>query len=202
MEDKNKFVDELLDSALAHQPKPEPGHGFEAHIVGSVRAHADEQSARKKPWKFRAAAVATAIAVLVIAAIYVATRSHGPALKLSTQAGNAVPAPAPSKNPPIKAEATPQPGSKEVVAANHGAARRETKPAHRAKAPHWPSQFPTPAPLSPEERTLIQLVRDTPPKVLAALSKQPSQSVEVKPLKIPPLEIKPLAAGTAEEAMQ
>ncbi len=204
MENNNKFVEKLLDSALLHRTKPEPAPGLEARILERVRADAGEQSDRKKLWKFWVAAVAAGAAVAMITMIYVANRSHSPAAN-TTQAGNAVPAPAPGEKPAANTEATLQPRSKEVVAAPMQAARRENKPARRAETRHWPSQFPTPAPLSPEEKALVQYVRGTPSEVLAASlaqEKSAGQWLEIKPLKIPPLEIPPLSAAAARQESQ
>ncbi len=204
MENNNKFVEKLLDSALLHRTKPEPAPGLEARILERVRADAGEQSDRKKLWKFWVAAVAAGAAVAMITMIYVANRSHSPAAN-TTQAGNAVPAPAPGEKPAANTEATLQPRSKGVVAAPMQAARHERKPTHRAETPHWPSQFPTPAPLSPEEKALIQYVRDTPPQDLAASYPQQeaeSESFEIKPLEIAPLDIPPLSAASTQQVSQ
>ena len=43
MEDKDRFIDELLDSALAQQPRAEPRAGFEGRILERVRATAGEE---------------------------------------------------------------------------------------------------------------------------------------------------------------
>ena len=202
MEDNHRFVDELLDSALAHRRVAEPRPGLEGRILSQVRS-ASQESSRSKARKLWLAAAAAA-AVIGLVAIYAANLSHNPALQTS-QAVNEVPAASPTER--LKANSEPAPAAHPAtkVAAPKRIARSETKPSRRVKAHHWPSQFPTPAPLSPEEEALVQYVRETPPQVLAAsIFKERflDQPVEIKPLKIAPLEIAPLAVGPAGEEIQ
>ena len=200
MEDKNRFVDHLLDSALANQRGAEPRAGFEGRILARVRA-ASRQSRRKVFWL---ASAATASAVLVFVGIYVARRSHQPAVQPS-QTANAVPAPSPGETLTANSEAAPKASPATSVIEPKRIARHQGKPSRQFETHHWPSQFPTPAPLTPEQKALVRYVQETPPQVL----EQPIfkaeitvQHVEIKPLEIPSVEIKPLALGTTREDIQ
>ena len=202
MEDNDRFVDELLDSALAHHRDAEPRAGLEGRILAHVRT-ASQESSRKKARKLWLAAAATA-AVVVLVAIHVANRSHSPVPQTS-QTANAVTAAPPKEALKANVEPTPAARPAAKVIEPKPSARRETKPSRRIETHHWPSQFPTPAPLSPEEKALVQYVRNTPPQVLAEPILKPDftvQRVEVKPLEIPPLEIKPLTLEPGHEEMQ
>jgi hypothetical protein len=190
MGDKNKFVDELLDSALAQQRAEEPRAGLEARILGHVCAAAGEREARTKVWKLWIAAAATAVVVTFVA-IYVANRSHRPAVETS-RAVNTVPSTSPKEILTANSGATPNARAAPSVHEPKLTARRERKPLRHIEAHHWPAQFPTPAPLTEEQRALVQYVRETPRQVLAEpilKAELTVQHVEIKPLEIPPLEI-------------
>ena len=200
MQDKDQFIDELLDSALAHQPGAEPRAGIEGRILSHVRA-ATKQSSRTRLWL---ASAATAAALVMFLAIFVERRSHQPAVQ-SPQVSKAAPLIQPKETLSAKIEPAPKAGTAPTSIATKRTAHRDRKPSHGVEARHWPSQFPTPAPLSPEEKTLVQYVRETPSQILAEpilKAEFTVQHVEIKPLEIPPLEIKPLTEVPAKEEIQ
>lgn len=202
MEDKDRFVNDLLDSALAQQRRAEPRAGFEGRILERVRVARRMRAGSRKRWLV-VPTVAAAAAVL-IAAIYLARRPHSPAVQ-TPQARNAVSAPEPSETLTANSGTTPKPAIATTVVEPRRTVHRERKTTHRVEAHHWPSQFPTPAPLTPEEKALVQYVRETPPQVLAAsLSRAQSlnQPVKIKPLVIAPLEIKPMSVEAPNEEIQ
>jgi hypothetical protein len=204
MEDKDRFVDELLDSALAHQRAAEPRPDLEGRILERVRAASEHSSGRRKARKLWAAAAVSAAVVVMFVAIHVANRSHSPALQTS-QASNAAPAPPATEALTANAETTPRTGTARTVAEPRRIERRVRKSSQRIETPRWPSQFPTPAPLTEEQKALVQYVRETPPEVLAEpiLNAEPTvKHVEIKPLEIPPLEIRPLGLGSTREEIQ
>ena len=202
MEHKDRFVDELLDSALAHHRRTEPRPGLEARILKHVRAAIGED-AGGQVWKLWLAAAATAAAVVVFVAIHVANRPQKQAAQPS-QASKSVPAPLPGKSLTANSGTAPEAAAATTVVEPRRTARRERNSPRRIEAHHWPSQFPSPAPLSPEEKALVRYVQETPPQVLAQPILKPEsavQRVEVEPLEIAPLEIKPLAPATGPEEM-
>lgn len=204
MEDKDRFVDKLLDSALAHRREAEPRAGLETRIMEGVRAAAGERDARTKVWKLWVAAAATTAVVVMSVAIYVANRSHSPASQTS-QASKTVPPPSPRETFTANSGATPETGTAPTVTEQKQIERRVRKPPRHVEAHRWPSQFPTPAPLTPEEKALVQYVQETPPEVLAASffpQLLESQPTEINPVKIPPIKIQPLTVRTPGEELQ
>ena len=203
MEDKDRFVDELLDSSLAHRREAAPRPGLEARILELVRSTASAERAGGMAWKWWAAA-ATAAVVVMFVMIRVANRSHRPVPQTS-RAANAVPAPSPGETLKAIAEPTPVADPATKVAQPKRIARHESKPSHRVEAHHWPSQFPTPAPLTEEQKALVQYVRETPAQVLAEpvlKAELTVERVEIKPLEIPPLKVRPLSSQPPREEVQ
>ena len=194
MEDKNQFIDKLLDFALAHRRGAAPEPGLEIRILEGLRAAAHKRPSKGALWGFPAkgwiTVAVTASVISVGAFVRIADRQPTPTARTS-QAVHAQPMnsnPATPPSPTTLATAIrpkPTPPSERL------------KP-RRTEAPRWPAQFPTPAPLSAEEKLLIQYVRETPPQVLATLRLKERcsiQPLEIKPLEIRPLEIKPLELG-------
>jgi hypothetical protein len=202
MEDRDRFIDDLVDSALAQQQRVEPLPGLEGRILERVRIARSMRASSRKQWTI-GPAVAAAVVVMV-AAIYVARRPNGPTAH-TPKASNIVPAPAPRKTLTANSRTTREEATAAIVPESKPVVRRERKSSRPAEAHHWPSQFPTPAPLTAEEKALVRYVQETPPQVLARQVLKADftvQRVEIKPLKIAPLEIKPLAVGPTEEETQ
>lgn len=204
MEDKNRFVDQLLDSALARHRAEEPRPGLEGRILERLRATASEKIAGAKAWNLWIAAAATVAVVMMFVAIRVARRPYSPAVQTS-KANKTVPAPAPKEILAANSGTTPEAGNTATVIEPKRIARHENKLSHRVEAHHWPSRFPTPAPLTAEQKALVQYVRDTPPQVLEAsllphLSE--SQPTEIKPVKFSSVQIQPLTVIKPGEELQ
>jgi hypothetical protein len=96
--------------------------------------------------------------------------------------------------------------AREDLLSKYAAVSRLAKPgpAEVAQSPAGPQGprldvFPSPAPLSAEERLLLRLVRESPDEALAAFPEQsePVASLRVPDVNIPPLESNdPAANGT------
>lgn len=204
MDDKNQFIDQLLDSALlAHRQKGEPRSGVEGRVLEHVRSTPSEQDSRGKVWKLWVATAATTAALSIVAAIYTIHRLPKPTVQTS-QSGKTVPAATPLEKLTADTGSTPKAGTATTIPDQKRAARRKARPSRHIEAAHWPSQFPSPTPLSKEETALIQYVRDTPPQVLAdpGFRESAIQPIEIKPLRIPPIKIKHLALRAAMEATE
>ena len=202
MEDKSKFIDALLDSALAHRRKAAPSPGLEARILEGVRTASGKGSSPGAVWHFPAEAwLATAVVVAAVATIFIVARlgdrQHVASIQ-TPQARKTVSTQPPKESVAASPKAAQSAGDLPEVVNPKPPQPHKTRQARRAKASHWSAQFPTPAPLSPEEKALIRYVRETPPQVLATpLLKEQSSNhwLEIKPLKFPPLEIQPLSLG-------
>lgn len=201
MERKDRFVDELLESALHHRREAEPRSGLEGRILESVHAAASEHRSRKGLWfAFTGAAVAAAICIAVL----VTNRPRTPTVQ-TPQASQAVSAQPQHQELAARPEAIPRPNRAATVLGAKQTARKAPRRTRQAEAHHWPAQFPTPAPLTNEEKALIRYVQETPPKVLAEpifKGKPTIQQVEIKPVEIPPVVIKPVEFGSAGAEMQ
>lgn len=183
----NDESDKVLDDALAEYREAEPLAGLEQRVLRRVRLQADRR--RKLLWRWSAlTAAAAALAIVVWIGITARARHE---LAPATVAHQKEPAAAaPQRKPP------------ESTAKHYAALNSETvvKTA-RSRQPNVPAplqvvsiqrkpmreQFPTPAPLTSDERTLLALVQ-THPAALQELSADDSD----KEIAIAPIAIKPL----------
>jgi len=188
MEDKNhnQFVDELLDAGLARYSNVTPRPGLEGRILANARA-AQEQS----PWFvwtswLASGAVAAAIVVGVLALTHLRTPPPPPVAAIKREGMVTGPrAEAGPAKPNLARQRTP------ALLAQH-VARPKTEPA--AAEPRL-AQFPSPRPLSDQEKLLIEYVRHTSAGILSASA---TEDTDIPELEIKELEIAPLDAGTTE----
>jgi len=140
------FVDEILEASLARYGSEDPRPGLEARILANVRAAEKHSQSRIWGW-----GIALAAAVILIVAIVYRPSRRTPS--------PTVPAPV-ATNPAATVPAvTVGPAPQEVQEPAH--------PARIAKVRRpRPEQFPTPAPLSEQEKLLLLYVRETPKSVL------------------------------------
>jgi hypothetical protein len=160
--EKRDELDQLIDSALAGYSDAEPLAGLEERVLERVRL------ARKRKhiwWGWVAAAIAAAAVVFVMA------DRPRPVQPLVGQAVR--PAVGPLPDAPAQTQRQAE-----------GPVPHEPRnPAIRRKLPKR-DQFPTPAPLTSEERALLQLARLHPEEL--------PPTGELKPIEIVPIEITPL----------
>lgn len=155
-------LDKLIDAALAGYSTAEPLEGLEGRIVRRVRA-AEADRKRRPAWGV--AIPAMAAAMLLVWAL----RPPKPA----------VPAAEVVKQPPARVEIAPAP---KIVAVAPRVRQRTVRA--RKELPKR-NVFPASAPLTTEERLLVQLARSHP----EALAGQVSGEIEIKPIEIAPLQI-------------
>jgi hypothetical protein len=171
--DKDRFVDELLDASLRRYQSEEPPAGLEDRILANVRAR--DRAAPRRRWVW-AWAFAASAAVLIVAVVVLRFTSR-PAPRTATVSL------APQTVAP-KAE-TPK-----MVAVAPPMSRIPGSPprAPRIPAPVFrrPEQFPTPSPLSEQEQLLLAFVSQGPRSELSALA---IRDVKIDPLEIPELKV-------------
>lgn len=167
--DNPQFVDYLLDATLERYSSVEPRTGLEGRILAGVAAR--WRSARRRNWTLALAFSALAVAAFVFAVL---TPRRNPA----------------SVAPPEQV-ATAQP---EAVIPR-ASFSRELPPVRNVQKPtaipQRPRQFPTPAPLSEQEKLLLLYVQETPKSVLAE-PVNTAKDLEIPDLKIAALDIKDL----------
>jgi hypothetical protein len=145
--DKEQLADKWLDAALKQYGEAEPRAGLEGRILASVRAN-DQRLVGWWQWP-----VAAAVAALLVAAIILMGRWHG-------QATQDVTANRPSI--PIRAHSLNAASS----AANNSATARKSQRKALARSPDADAprldQFPSPQPLSEQEKMLAHYVQARP----------------------------------------
>ena len=145
--DQERLADQWLDAALKQYGKAEPCAGLEKRVLAKVRA-TDQQFAFRWQWP-----VGAAVAALLVAAIILVGGWHGQGTQDVTANRPSVPIQADTLNPTSSA-------------ANISA--RARKPQRKALAhlrnPDVPrlDQFPSPQPLSEQEKMLGNLCRAVP----------------------------------------
>ena len=188
----NDEFDSILDDALAEYRDAEPLAGMEARIMQRVRLQT--QRRRKLWWQW--SALAAAAAVLAIAAgIGLSDRAHH----------QAVPTPPIVQKQPPTVE--PRPQSTDALARNHKTVPERGRVTETARAPHSQmsstaqlasteptprrGQFPSLAPLQPEERVLLALAKTHPEALI-------DRADPNKELAIAPIDIRPLADESSD----
>lgn len=174
MNDKEKrFVDELLAASLRNYADAEPHAGLEGRILAGV--HARQETARRHAaWVWATGVAGAAAMVTLILAHWVYRQPT-----LRPVAGNA---PVTLSAPMVTKTTPPTP-------------RRLAHHTAPSKVDTRPQQFPTPRPLSEQERLLVvyaQSLKDS--SAGAAPDDNPDfdHDLEIPPLKIAAIKIKPL----------
>ncbi len=169
------FVDELLEASLGRYRSQEPRAGLDARILASVRTRERARSRHRWVWAFAACAALLTIFALVFHRPRPGQEAKGAARHPRTVAKSAV--------PPVAT--TPK-----IVSAP----RTTLRGTARAKAlPARPEQFPTPAPLTEQEKLLLVYVKEAPASALKVqANEQPADQIEIPKLTIAAVEIKPL----------
>ena len=154
-------LDQLLDSALGTYSKKEPWSGLDDRVLSRVRR-------KERRWLWAAIAVPVAAAILMAIAIM------RPRVEI----------------PVVKDSVPPTPVVEEVRHAVVTKAAKHSLRAVRTAAPKQ-SQFPAPAPLTEDERALLDLASRA-PEVLRFRTDGP---IEIEPIQIAPLD----TGGGSEE---
>jgi hypothetical protein len=186
MDDKEKrFVDELLAASLRHYAGPEPRPGLEDRVLAGVRAR--QQAARRRmawAWAVGMAAVAAMVTLLVME-----WPRHQP-LPLPVAAKTPTGLSTPSVAKVVSPEQPPLP-------------HRPRRPAEASRVDMRPQQFPTPRPLSEQEKLLLAYMQSLQESSAAPASDADQDSahdLEIPPLSIAAIKIEPLPPlGSGDE---
>lgn len=184
------FLDKLLDATLERARDAEPRPGLEGRVMGRLRA--ERAAGSQFACKWRLVAGLAALVVIVLTARFMlrsgsTARPHPAPAWVSQSRAPAVTSPARATGP--KPAAEPQPA---------GRPNRRSTPHHQPRvgrrrgsvhlASAEPKQFPSPSPLSEEERLLLH-AKDAPPSVLVAWGgNDVAGNLQIRDLDIPPLE--------------
>jgi hypothetical protein len=157
---ENHHLDRELDAALAKYAAVEPRAGLEDRVLANLRSERGHAAARDW-WRWPALGVAAA--VLVVAAVFLMRKAGTPTPEIAVH------------QPAAAGQGAKQPGTR-IASNDVGIPVRPTLPAvpkrsarHGARPPQAVlakgprlDRFPSPRPLSDEEKLLVRYVRDFP----------------------------------------
>ena len=170
------FVRDLLDAALRSYSKAEPRPGLEQRVIAGVRAR--QRSADRRWAALGAIALAGAMAVVVV----VVTRQPWQSSRPTPVAKVAVHPPEPHIAGAVPGAQLPMP-------------HRPPQSAVRRARDTRPQQFPTPRPLSKQEKLLLayaKAVEDSRAAPEASATQNLDQDLGIPPLSIAAITIEPL----------
>ncbi len=185
--DSRSFSEELLDRALARHGAAEVQPGLEQRVLARLEA-----GWRPAPWRFVSWKLAAGLAAAGIILVFVAHR----VLKERRPAADArrdtiVLRQGPGTVAPAKpAERTTAPAVPRT-SMRRGGTRRASQVARSQRSTSRPAVFPTPAPLSDEEKALVSYAKLARAQGLPAFSfdeRREPDRIEIAPLVIEPMK--------------
>jgi len=158
--DKQMQIDDMLDSLLANYSSAEPRPGLETRILANLREA--EKRASQGWWNFKWIWAGVVTAAIIVAAVLINGRHRiEPPRDVIVKSSPAVPQP----------EIQPQ----APAVRNETARIHQRKPLASTRAPNAtlalnerPANFPTPVPLSEQERLMFTYLENTPREVVIA----------------------------------
>ena len=156
---KQDELDHALDAALAKYAAVEPRAGLEDRILANLRTERLRVPDRAW-WRWGVAGALAAVVVLALGLAWRSTRPSQPVVKLRptpTLQSAQKPAPQPASNAGGKPTRRNQPGPHRLVAAQ-GTTVHRARPEVIASADPKLDQFPSPRPLSEQEKILLDYV--------------------------------------------
>lgn len=176
--DKQMQIDDMLDSLLANYSSAEPRPGLETRILANLR-DAESREASRGWWGFKWLLAGAALAAAIVAGVILLgghNKEKAPAV-VHELPGPARPQPAqPQQKPPEKAPVVARKHREHssrraatVTAAQNSGLKPEARPAN----------FPTPFPLSEQERLMLAYLRNTPhEEVIAQIQRTDQKEAE------------------------
>ena len=174
-------MDDMLDSLLANYSSAEPRPGLETRILANLR-DAEGREAGRGWWSFRWLWAGAAVAALIVGGLLVigkGKRHVAPPTHTVVRTGQPAVQQRVNQQPSVKQPAVQEPlvqSSIPKIGATPAIHHRHRTPAPRPQQNAtlaWsqrPAVFPTPTPLSEQERLLLQYYRRTPREEVIAQS--------------------------------
>jgi len=189
-EKRDRFVDDLLDSALAQYAQAEPRAGLEGRLLARLRLEPERAA-----FGWRWLPMAAAAAVVLAAVLYFSGGRESRPPEVAVE-------PRPLVAPTVTAPTvTPTPGPPAPLASRAGlrprSAPRASIQAAAASSSVRREQFPSPAALSEQEQLLLRFVKQTPPRELQGLARQ-NRAETIQELRVDALDIPPVVVGEAD----
>ena len=177
-QEKDKRIEDMLDSLLAKYSSAEPRPGLETRILANLRDAESREGSRgwrKFKWLWAGVAVAAAIIAGVIL-LGGHGKEKGPVVV------HELPAPAhpqPPQTQPKPLEIAPQMATKQREHSSHRAAMITAAQNSGLKPELRPANFPTPFPLSEQERLMLAYLNNTAhEEVIAQIQRTDQQEAE------------------------
>lgn len=162
--EKDKQIDEMLDSLLASYSSAEPRPGLETRILANLR-DAEGKEALRGWWGFKWLWAGAVLAAVIVAGVLVRGKRH-----VAPPTHTVVQSVQPGVQQPAVQSSVPAAAGSERVIHRH----KTLSPVPPQNAPlAWsqrPAVFPTPTPLSEQERLLLQYYSGTPREEVIAQS--------------------------------
>ena len=176
----DQFVDELLDASLKRYGSEEPRTGLEMRLLAGVRSREGKARRLRLVWAFAVCAGMAAAIILVLHS------AHAPNRRRVTS----IAAPHPIAKPPASpGSADSRFWSPRLV---HGPREKPRTARPAVRATQRPGQFPTPMPLTDQEKLLLTYFANTPKPDLLVETNIAKEAAEISNIKVAPLEIEPL----------
>ena len=192
---RDQFVDELLEASLKQFRGDEPRPGLEMRLLAGIRSR--ERAARRRGLAWAVAACAGVLAAVILALHFTRAPSRQPV----PSAFGAHRAPLQAANP----SSMPGSGDSRLWSPRivHGLKEKPRTPETGVRATQRPEQFPTPMPLTEQEKLLLAyLNKATKPELVAGgneTGEMPIAELEIPRIKIAALEIKLLDDSQSEQ---
>lgn len=181
--DDRDELDDVIDGALPAYSSADPMEGLENRVLRRVQAAG---AARRSPWPYRLEFAIPALAVLLFVGI---------ALRIGWNSGSRTTGAARRAAVSEPSSLTPGPQPSPAPAALVAEPKRGIKKgkAHGAPAKSLPKKecFPTPTPMTDEERALVAWVAREPIEAVQAfaeLQRRSAEPIAIQPIQIPPLQ--------------
>ncbi len=180
----DQFVDELLDASLKRYGGEGPRAGLEMRVLAGVRSRQGAARRRRLVWALAACAGMLAAIVLVLHS------ARAPNRRPVASASGAHRAPLEA----AKTAASPGGADSRILSPRlvHGPREKPRTPKPGVRATKRPEQFPTPMPLTEQEKLLLTYFANTTKPDLLAQTNKTDGAAEISNIKVAPLEIEPL----------
>jgi hypothetical protein len=180
--DDRDELDDVIDAALPGYSSADPVEGLADRVLHRIHLTG---AARRSLWPYRWVFALPALAVLLFVGIALWMRWNAPSRATNATRRVAVfkpPSPAPWP------QLTPAPALREAKPKRRIGTRQE----HSAPARSLPKEeyFPTPVPITDEERALVAWAGRAPAEAIQAfaeLRKRSDETIAIQPIEIPPL---------------
>ncbi len=175
-QNKERQLDQVLESLLACYSDEQPRPGLETRLLANLRAQAEQQKSSGWRWQWVFAVAGTA-ALVVLVALVVHLRHTSPVIP---QNANKVikPVVQPQKQAPTVTQVGDRPQKPFIHSSPNIVVKRQNEPAQLAEQRQ--EVFPTPTPLSDQEKLLLRYMARTPREEIVAQSR-PDEDITEKP---------------------